>query len=286
MAHVFISYSTRNREYARKLADYLLENHFDVWIDDRIDYGARWVEEIFSAIDDCGAFIVIMTPDSRASEWVEREYLHANNRRKPIFPLLLDGEAFPFFGGIQYYGVQGEQLPAPGFLGTVGRVATRHESTGLEVAAAPQQRAENRQKRSYRRMLIWFVLAAVILTAILFFALNSPKTILATSTLTASATMTATATDMPTLTPSETEPSPTAITPTASLPATVSVTVQSLVETLTIPTPTYHYVVPSHTPVPVIPPNTIAPTSTRINTIAPTSTKINTIAPTNTTKPG
>ena len=30
MAHVFISYSKKNRDYARKLADHLLANGFDV----------------------------------------------------------------------------------------------------------------------------------------------------------------------------------------------------------------------------------------------------------------
>ena len=38
MAHVFISYSHKDKEYARKLADELKRRGIDAWIDDRIDY--------------------------------------------------------------------------------------------------------------------------------------------------------------------------------------------------------------------------------------------------------
>lgn len=64
MSHVFISYAHKDQVYARKLADHLLANGFDVWIDDRIDFGSNWEREIFKAIDGCDAIIVIMTPGS------------------------------------------------------------------------------------------------------------------------------------------------------------------------------------------------------------------------------
>lgn len=73
MAHVFISYSKKNRDYARKLADHLLELGFDVWIDDRIDYGDDWWRTIVRAIRNAKAFIVIMTDESDRSVWVQRE---------------------------------------------------------------------------------------------------------------------------------------------------------------------------------------------------------------------
>src|SRR5215213_7233758 len=111
MAHVFISYSKKNRDYARKLADHLLANGFDLWIDDRIDFGSNWEREIFKAVDGCGAIIVLMTPESYESIWVQRERQYAEIRRKQAFPLLLDGEAFPFYVVIQYYDVRGEKLP-------------------------------------------------------------------------------------------------------------------------------------------------------------------------------
>ena len=152
MAHVFISYSKKNRIYARKLADHLLASGFDVWIDDRIDFGTNWEREIFKAIDRCSAFIVIMTPASDESIWVQRERQHAENRRKQPLPLLLEGEVFPFYNVIQYYDVRGEKLPERGFLERLAAFVPRSHA-GRDVAAAPQQQAKYHARRTPRRWL-------------------------------------------------------------------------------------------------------------------------------------
>ena len=53
MAHVFISYSHKDKEYARKLADELKRWGIDAWIDDRIDYGTTWPHVIQENINAC-----------------------------------------------------------------------------------------------------------------------------------------------------------------------------------------------------------------------------------------
>lgn len=141
MTHVFISYSKKNRGYARKLADFLLASGFDVWIDDRIDFGSNWEREIFAAIDGCAAIIVIMTPESYDSLWVQRERQYAERRGKQPFPLLLEGEPFPFYVVIQHYDVRGEALPGAEFLEQLAEYAPRRPTAGHNVAAAPQQQA-------------------------------------------------------------------------------------------------------------------------------------------------
>ncbi|MEP7293851.1 MAG: toll/interleukin-1 receptor domain-containing protein [Chloroflexota bacterium] len=146
MSHVFISYSKKNKAYARKLADHLLANDFDVWIDDRIDFGANWEREIFKAIDDCAAIIVIMIPDSYESIWVQRERQHAENRNKQPFPLLLDGEVFPFYNVIQYYDVPGDKLPVEAFLERLATFVPRSETKGMDVATTPQEKAKLRHE--------------------------------------------------------------------------------------------------------------------------------------------
>lgn len=138
MAHVFISYAHTDTEYARKLADHLISNGFDVWIDDRIDFGSRWVRSIFEALEACAAFIVIMTPKAYESEFVEKEYLHAGNLDKPTFPLLLEGRAFPYFVGIQYYDVQDRRLPGQEFFEDLARFVPR-SSEGHDVATTATQ---------------------------------------------------------------------------------------------------------------------------------------------------
>lgn len=148
MAHVFISYAHSDGVYARKLADHLLANGFDVWIDDRIDFGSRWIRSIFTAIDDCAAFIVIMTPRAFEREWVENERLYARKRGKIVFPLLLEGEAFPDLGATQYYDVSGGKLPERAFLERLAKFAPRRATGGQDVAAAPQQQAKLERETS------------------------------------------------------------------------------------------------------------------------------------------
>ncbi|MBZ0289134.1 MAG: SUMF1/EgtB/PvdO family nonheme iron enzyme [Anaerolineae bacterium] len=133
MAHIFISYSKQNKDYARKLADELRQEGFEIWIDDRIDYGDTWERAIFKAIDECLAFLVIMTPDSYASDWVLRECQYADKRKKPQFPVLLDGEEFPRYVSTQYADVRGGKLPGEDFLRRlekfVGRKTAPEKST-------------------------------------------------------------------------------------------------------------------------------------------------------------
>jgi formylglycine-generating enzyme required for sulfatase activity len=136
MSYIFISYSKHNRDYVRKLADQLLKKGFDIWIDDRINYGADWELEIFKAIDECTAFVVIMTPDSYESRWVRRECHHAEKRNKPPFPVLLDGEEFPRYGPTQYVDVHGEILPPESFYEQLALYVPRKSVQGIEVTAA------------------------------------------------------------------------------------------------------------------------------------------------------
>jgi len=131
--HIFVSYSKKNRDYARSFADYLLTSGFNVWIDDRIDYGQNWERAIFKAIDECAAFIVIMTPESYESDWVQRECAHADARGKSQFPVLLDGEVFPRYRLTQYVEVQSDSMPPDGFLETLANSAPRGEQEGQEV---------------------------------------------------------------------------------------------------------------------------------------------------------
>jgi small GTP-binding protein len=132
-SHIFISYSKKNREYARRLADGLLNEGFDVWIDDRIDYGDDWELAIFKAIDLCSAFIVIMTPNSYESKWVRRECHHADKRSKPLFPLLLEGEEFPRYGLTQFIDVRGERLPGKDFYAHLEKYVPRKTRRGNEI---------------------------------------------------------------------------------------------------------------------------------------------------------
>ncbi len=123
MGHIFISYSRTDTEYARRLADVLQSKGLDVWIDARLDYGSQWPLELQKQLDSCEAFIVIMTPRSFSSEWVQSELQRARRKLKPIFPLLLEGdEPWLSVESTQFYDVRGGMLPDARFYSALQRV--------------------------------------------------------------------------------------------------------------------------------------------------------------------
>lgn len=123
MGHVFISYSHKDSTYAHALADQLHERGIEVWIDERLDYGSQWPHEIQKQLDSCDAFLLVMSPRSFASDWVQSELQRAKRKLKPIFPLLLEGdETWLSVESIQYYDVRSGNFPDEKFYSALKRV--------------------------------------------------------------------------------------------------------------------------------------------------------------------
>jgi alpha-tubulin suppressor-like RCC1 family protein len=78
--------------YVTKLVSYLDGRGIPVFYDGYFRTDERWFPAIKDRIDGCSAFVLIMTPESEESQWVEPEYLYARRRGKPIVALLLRGE--------------------------------------------------------------------------------------------------------------------------------------------------------------------------------------------------
>lgn len=135
MGHVFISYSRRDTEYAHKLADDLQARGFDTWIDARIDYGSQWPHELQRQLDTCEAFILVMSPSSFASEWVQSELQRAKRKQKPIFPLLLMGdEPWLSVESTQYYDVRGGVLPDDRLYSALKKVVSGSQESAAYVS--------------------------------------------------------------------------------------------------------------------------------------------------------
>jgi hypothetical protein len=94
MSYIFISYSGKNLEYTRTLVQKLLDLGFDVWFDEHIHYGENWLAAIETAIQNCTALIVVMTPDSKTSKWVQGEIQLADDLNKTQYPILLEGDTW------------------------------------------------------------------------------------------------------------------------------------------------------------------------------------------------
>ncbi|MBK8030705.1 MAG: toll/interleukin-1 receptor domain-containing protein [Chloroflexi bacterium] len=98
MSTVFISYSSKDFERAIDLKQRLEAVGFTVWLDtNKLEAGSLWETEIRNAIHTCNAMVVIMTLQSSESHWVLREISYATEFGKPIIPLYVEGDIWPFF---------------------------------------------------------------------------------------------------------------------------------------------------------------------------------------------
>lgn len=115
MAHVFISHSKQDVEFVRYLKLRLEQQRIPVWLDEsRLTPSTRWWSEIEASIESCGAFIVVMSPDGKQSDWVERELLLAEQKKKPIYPVLLTGDPWSRLANIQFADMRaGLRAPLP-----------------------------------------------------------------------------------------------------------------------------------------------------------------------------
>jgi len=125
MGHIFISYSHKDKDYVHKLQEALKSEGFDVWIDDRIDYGDEWPIVIQERLDACDAFILVATENSFKSKWVQKEVTRAQRINKPFFPLLLSGDTWLSIESTQYVDVKNQELPPKKFYERLAHVAPR-----------------------------------------------------------------------------------------------------------------------------------------------------------------
>jgi WD40 repeat protein len=114
--YVFISHARVDREYVEKLAKFLQDEGIDVWYDAQLVPGRRYDDELEQRIEQCAAFIVVVSPAAKASDWVHDELELAREKDRDLMPVLLEGERFFGLGRIQYEPVQGGKMPSPDFL--------------------------------------------------------------------------------------------------------------------------------------------------------------------------
>ena len=112
---VFISYSSRDRDWAEQVRKVLSLNQISCWIaPDCIPGGSNYTTEIPLAIKSCAVFMILLTDDSVDSPWVKKELDTAINEKKLILPLLLAETTlsadFSFLlNGVQYYSTDSKE---------------------------------------------------------------------------------------------------------------------------------------------------------------------------------
>jgi WD40 repeat protein len=90
VADVFISYSRRDTEFVNRLQSALEARSRSVWVDVKgIRAGEVFPTALRTAIDECDAFLFVLSPDSLRSTYCADEIEHAEEVEKRILPLLV-----------------------------------------------------------------------------------------------------------------------------------------------------------------------------------------------------
>ena len=91
---VFLSYSTHDLEKAVRLKQTLEkqpEPRFSVFMaETAVKVGEPLVDRIKDAIHRCDFFVLLWSPNSKESAWVQQEIGHANSLGKTVFPIVLE----------------------------------------------------------------------------------------------------------------------------------------------------------------------------------------------------
>ena len=109
MKKIFISYSRKDLDFVDELARDLTEAGYDVWYDlTDLEGGDHWADELQDAINESQVYVLVISPNSVASDWVEKEFIYAGGAGKRIVPLLHVQTALPLWlVNLHYVDIQG-----------------------------------------------------------------------------------------------------------------------------------------------------------------------------------
>jgi hypothetical protein len=152
--YAFISYSRVDGDFVRSLALDLERRGISTWYDYEIEVGDQFARRIEKAIDQCAAFILILSPASEKSTWVRVELARAKRLGKPILPMLLRPTA-PLLEieGIQIEDVTGARMPRPAFTARLSQLVSSNTSIERTASfqASPHKSARRRWPRRWPR---------------------------------------------------------------------------------------------------------------------------------------
>ena len=85
---VFISHSSKDKRFVRKLKEDLNENSISTWFDeDQLKVGDSLLEKLEDSIEDSTHFMIILSPHSVKSQWVKCELENAIEINQKIIPI-------------------------------------------------------------------------------------------------------------------------------------------------------------------------------------------------------
>lgn len=257
MSHIFISYSKTDIDFARQLRSSLQSQGFAVWMDEtRLAASERWWQTIEQNILSCSAFIVIMSPNSRKSRWVEREILVAERTDvdKRIFPVLLAGDVWSRLADVQYEDMSRGLILRQEFINALRQVVPQSNSPApppLSDDPSTQRRFLPQRARGRSTPLMLGLFALLIMAGLVIILNLRQQT---------------------SISPSSTFIPPTRATLLVGLAAATfapTTTIPTLVPTTALPTTTIPTLMPT-TALPTLTPTAVMPTEPLTNTLTST----------------
>ncbi len=88
--YIFISYAHLDKEFVYEEMNYIRNNNFNIWYDEGIPPSTEWPLEIETAIKNCSAFIIFITPRAIERINVRNEINYALNKDIPVLAIFLE----------------------------------------------------------------------------------------------------------------------------------------------------------------------------------------------------
>lgn len=99
--YIFVSYSHKDRE---KVYPFIaaLQEKYNVWFDNGINYGSEWEKEIAEKLKNCSLFIYMITEESLKSTNCMDELYHARRLQKNFLNILVEQTELPDWFEFRY----------------------------------------------------------------------------------------------------------------------------------------------------------------------------------------
>lgn len=161
MTRIFISYSRKDQDFARRLALAFEDIGDDVWIDlEDIIAGNRWSSAIQDGLDSCEVLLLILSPDSMDSTNVQDEWQYALDHSKAVIPILWRETKVHFqLNRLHYIDFKNQDFAAAFKL---LRVAIHQKLTGGRAAAPRLSTLQGQQPVRSKRRFIGVGLAVIV----------------------------------------------------------------------------------------------------------------------------
>lgn len=169
MSYLFLSYSKSDRDSAFEICDVLRKEGFFVWMNENTDeLSHRWYwSRIQRNIQNAGAFVILVSEAAKESAVVKRELDYAEKIKKPIIPILLEGE------GWSRLGMEAAKLGLGLHLDISDEMVQQiknHFPTNPDRATPPQIQPFPLPKLEQKNLFLGISLIAIFLVALLRFS--------------------------------------------------------------------------------------------------------------------